>query len=286
MKFKHLLEFIRIEHTVFSLTFAYAGAFLAFGGFPPFDKLFWITLALFGARSAAIVLSDLVDKDIDAENPRTKNRHLPSGRVTVGEAKTIIAISYFLLFISAYKLNLLCFLLAPFPVVVAILYPYSKRFTSLAHIILGLNLAFAPFGGWIAITASIDLPALILALAVTLWVAGFDTIYACQDIEFDKRFNLHSIPVTFGIKKGLLISLLFHVLMIFLLLGVFFILKLGVFYLIGVAVIAALLTYEHVIVNPKKLDKVPVAFFNVNASVSVAIFVFVLLDVLVPIKVI
>jgi len=281
MNLKTLLQFIRFEHTIFSLTFAYAGAMLAYGGIIPLEKFFWITLALFGARSAAIVLADLVDREIDAKNPRTKDRFLPSGKVSVEEAKSIIIMSYLLLFFSAYQLNFLCFILSPIPVLIALAYPYSKRYTSLAHILLGMNLAFAPFGGWIAITASIELPALILAAAVTFWVAGFDVIYSCQDIEFDRKFGQHSIPARFGTKNGLLISSLFHALMILLLLSIFVILKLGIFYLTGIAIIAALLIYEHLIVGPQSLEKVPVAFFNINAAVSVSIFVFVALDLVI-----
>ncbi|MFH1774725.1 MAG: UbiA-like polyprenyltransferase [Methanobacteriota archaeon] len=279
MNLKTLLQFIRFEHAVFSLTFAYAGAMLAYGGIIPLEKFFWITLALFGARSAAIVLADLVDRETDAKNPRTKDRFLPGGKVSVKEARGIIIMSYLLLFFSAYQLNFLCFILSPIPVLIALAYPYSKRYTSLAHILLGTNLAFAPFGGWIAITASIEMPALILAVAVTFWVAGFDVIYSCQDIKFDRKFGLHSIPARFGVKNGLLISSLLHALTILLLLSVFFILELGMFYLTGVAVIAALLIYEHLIVGPQSLEKVPVAFFNINAAVSVSIFVFVFLDV-------
>lgn len=281
MNLRTLLRFIRFEHTIFSLTFAYAGAMLAYGGIIPLEKFFWITLALFGARSAAIVLADVVDREIDAKNPRTKDRFLPSGRVSVNEAKAIIIFSYLLLFFSAYQLNFLAFALAPIPVITALAYPYSKRYTSLAHILLGTNLAFAPFGGWVAITASIELPALILAAAVTFWVAGFDIIYSCQDMEFDRAFNLHSIPAKFGVTKALLLSLLFHALTILLLLSVFVIMELGIFYLTGVAVITALLIYEHLIVKPQSLEKVPVAFFNINAAVSVSIFVFVALDLVV-----
>lgn len=282
MNIRTLLRLIRFEHTVFSLTFAYAGAMLALKGIPSSSQLFWITLALFGARSAAIVLADLVDREIDAKNPRTRDRDLPSGRVSVNEAKAVIVVSYLLLFFSAYQLNFLVFLLAPIPVVIAIAYPYSKRYTSLAHILLGLNLAFAPFGGWVAVTAHIELPALILGAAVALWVAGFDIIYSCQDIVFDRKFGLHSIPAKVGVEKGLLVSALLHVLTILLLLSLFFILELGAFYLAGVAVIAALLVYEHLIVGPRSLEKVPIAFFRVNAAVSVSIFVFVFLDVALP----
>ncbi len=285
MNLKTLLQLIRFEHTIFSLTFAYAGAMLAYGGIIPLEKFFWITLALFGARSAAIVLADLVDREIDAKNPRTKDRLLPGGRVRVGEAKTVIILSYILLFFSAYQLNFLAFTLAPIPVITAFAYPYSKRYTSLAHILLGMNLAFAPFGGWVAITASIELPALILAAAVTFWVAGFDIIYSCQDIGFDRKFGPHSIPARFGTKNSLTISSTCHAITILLLLSVFFILKLGIFYLIGVGVISLLLIYEHLIVSPEKLEKVPVAFFNVNAAVSVSIFVFVFLDVVLPVSI-
>lgn len=285
MNLKMLLQLIRFEHTIFSLTFAYAGAMLAYGGIIPLEKFFWITLALFGARSAAIVLADLVDREIDAKNPRTKGRLLPSGEVSTGEAKTVIILSYILLFFSAYQLNFLAFTLAPIPVITALAYPYSKRCTSLAHVLLGTNLAFAPFGGWVAISASIELPALILAAAVTFWVAGFDIIYSYQDIEFDRKFNLHSIPAKFGVKKALLISSLFHALTILLLLSVFVILELGVFYLTGIAVITALLLYEHLIVGPQSLEKVPVAFFHINAAVSISIFVFVFLDIALPVSI-
>lgn len=282
-KLKTLLEFVRIEHNIFSLTFVYAGAFLSVRGIPGIEKLAWITLALVGARSGAIVLGDIADRELDALNPRTRDRHIPGGRVSLSEAWAIVLVSYALLFYSAHRLNPLAFALAPVPLFLAILYPYSKRYTAAAHLVLGLNLAFAPIGGWVGATGSLAMPPLVLSAAVALWVAGFDIIYACQDIDFDRRMGLHSVPAALGASKALWVSAIMHVLTLLLLYAVQRMMVLGLFYLVGVSVIALLLLYEHLIVDAARLERVPVAFFHINALVSLAIFAFAALEVLFPV---
>ncbi len=282
-KLRTLLEFIRIEHNIFSLTFVYAGAFLSVRGIPGLEKLAWITLALVGARSGAIVLGDIADRELDALNPRTRGRHLPSGKVSLREAWAIVLVSYAVLFYSAHRLNPLAFALAPVPLLLAILYPYSKKYTAAAHLVLGLNLAFAPLGGWVGATGSLALPPLILSAAVALWVAGFDIIYACQDMEFDRKMGLHSIPAALGASKAFRASALMHAMTLLLLYAVQRMMGLGLFYLMGVSIIALLLLYEHLMVGAGRLDRVPVAFFHINALVSLAVFTFVALEVLFPV---
>jgi 4-hydroxybenzoate polyprenyltransferase len=282
-RFKTLLRFIRIEHNVFSLTFVYAGALLSIQGVPPLRILFWITLALFGARSGAIVLADIVDREIDARNPRTKDRHLPSGKVSLREAKIVVVLSYLLLFFSAYQLNPLAFALSPVPLLLALAYPYSKRHTPFAHLLLGLNLAFAPIGGWVGVTGSLSLPPLLLALGVALWVGGFDILYACQDIAFDRREGLHSLPADYGIRPSLWVSAGMHLLTLLFLFSVFFLMDLGILYLLGLITIALLLAYEHILVSEGSLERIPKAFFEINALVSVVVFLSVLGEVLWPV---
>lgn len=282
-KLRTVLEFIRIEHNIFSLTFVYTGAFLSVRGIPGLEKLAWITLALVGARSGAIVLGDIADRELDALNPRTKGRHIPSGRISIREAWAIVLASYVVLFYSAYRLNPLAFALSPIPLLLALAYPYSKRYTAMTHLVLGLNLAFAPLGGWVGATGSLALPPLVLSAAVALWVAGFDIIYACQDLEFDRRMGLHSIPAALGAPRALWVSALMHALTLLLLYAVQRIMGLGLFYLMGIAVIALLLLYEHLIVGATRLERVPVAFFHINALVSLAIFASAVLEVLFPV---
>lgn len=280
-KIKILLEMIKIEHTVFAMPFLYSGAILAAGGVPSSHVLLWITVGIVSARTAAMGLNRLIDRDIDAKNPRTCDRALPAGLVSVGEVRALVGISLIFLFISAVMLNWLCVVLYPFAVGLFVAYPYLKRFTWLSHVVLGMTLGVAPLGAWAAVTSSLALAPVVLFLAVTFWVAGFDVIYSYQDLEFDKKFGLFSIPKRFGAEKGLLISSAFHGLTVVFLLSLLFIVKLGTVFLAGIAVIALLLAYEHRLVRPDNLEKVGKAFFNVNAVISVSFFVFIAADVLI-----
>ncbi|MDO9097390.1 MAG: UbiA-like polyprenyltransferase, partial [Candidatus Methanoperedens sp.] len=280
-------DFVVLKHSLFAIPFAYLGAFLASRGVPEFNILFWVGLAFIGARSAAMALNNLVDKEIDAKNPRTAARELPSGKITMREVWGIIIVSYFLLFYSAYKLNPLCLLLAPIIPVTSLIYPYLKRFLPVSHFVLGLNLGYAPVGGWLAVTGAFNIPfgapesaMLLLLFAVTLWVAGFDIIYSLLDLDFDKKNKLYSIPSVFGVKSALWLSFAAHVLMLALLVGLMYVLRLGVVFKAGLVVIAALILYEHTLVKADDFENIPVAFFNVNAAVSLSLLVFTVGDVM------
>jgi 4-hydroxybenzoate polyprenyltransferase len=278
-KLRIILEMIKIEHTLFAMPFLYSGAILAAQGLPDAWTLFWITLGLFSARTAAMCLNRLIDREIDAKNPRTADRALPQGLVSPREVWAIVAISLALLLLAAAMLNPLCVKLYPLAVAIIWGYPYMKRFTWLSHLVLGSALAIAPFGAWVAVRASIDLLALLLAAAVIFWVAGFDIIYATQDVEFDRREGLFSIPARFGIANALKISTLFHGATLLFLLLLYFFSPLGRIYLFGFVIMSALLAYEHAIVKPENLKKVGVAFFNINVLFSICLFTFITLDV-------
>ncbi len=279
MKLRKIAEMIKIEHTLFAMPFLYSGALLAAGGLPSKDVLFWITLGLFSARTAAMTLNRIIDRDIDALNPRTKDRHLVTGEVSLKEAWAIVFVSLAVLFVCAAMLNDLTLKLYPLAVGIIWLYPYTKRFTWLSHIVLGTALSIAPAGAWAAVRASLDMPTVILALAVIFWVAGFDIIYAIQDVEFDRKHNLHSIPAKFGISSALRISAAFHGVMALMLIALYFITPLSNIYLAGVGIIIALLIYEHVLVGSGDISKVNVAFFNVNAAISFVMFLSIALDI-------
>jgi len=283
-------NFVVLKHTLFAIPFAYLGAFLASGDVPAARILFWVGLAFLGARSGAMALNNLIDKEIDAKNPRTANRELPSGRISMSEVWGIILVSYFFLFYSAYKLNPLCFLLAPIILITSIIYPYLKRLLPISHFVLGMNLGYAPVGGWLAVTGIFAIPfgaseiaMLLLLFAVTFWVAGFDIIYSLQDIDYDIKNKLYSVPAVFGVKKALDFSFMSHVLMIVLLIGLMFVLELGIIFKIGLVVIAALIWYEHTLVKEDNFSNVPVAFFNVNAAVSLSMLVFTVADIMITV---
>ncbi len=287
-RLKLYLDFVVIKHSLFAIPFAYLGAFLASRGIPELRILFWVGLAFIGARSAAMALNNLIDRDIDAKNPRTANRELPAGKITLREVWGIIIVSYLLLFYSAYKLNPLCLMLAPIIPVTSIIYPYLKRVFPVSHYVLGLNLAYAPVGGWLAVTGVFNYPfgapeiaMLLLLFAVTFWVGGFDLIYSLQDIDFDKKEGLYSIPSVFGVKNTLLLSFASHILMLGLLVGLMFVLKLGIIFKVGLVIIAALIWYEHTLVKTDNFTNVPVAFFNVNAAVSLSLLIFTVADALI-----
>ncbi len=281
-KIKAYADFIKIEHTLFALPFAYSGAFLASGNIFSFRLFLLIFLAFTGLRSAAMSLNRIIDRHIDALNPRTANRHLPAGLITLREAYLLTAISLAVYFTSAYLINWIAFMLSPIPAITVYVYPYLKRFTCLTHYFLGLNLALAPLGGWIAVKNSLnfDISITLLSISVMFWVSGFDIIYALQDIEFDRKYGLHSIGACFGIEKALMVSGINHAIF-FILLSISLISYFGFKSLAGIAVIAFLLLYEHLIVRRFDRRSIQIAFFNINAVISLIIFLTILFGVLI-----
>ncbi len=273
------LEMIKFEHSLFALPFALTGALLAVregglaGGFL-WTKIAWIVVAMVGARSAAMAFNRLIDADIDARNPRTMLRHIPAGLLSAGFGWGFVAVSSLLFILAAHELNILCFRLAPVALGIVFSYSFTKRFTSFSHLVLGFALGIAPAAAWIAIRGSLDLRILWLTSAVTFWTAGFDIIYSCQDYEFDTDAGLFSLPRRLGVAGALLVSRLLHVAMLACLLALVHTLQLGALSLAGIAVVAALLVYEHLLVKADDLSRVNAAFFAINGYVSVLFFLF------------
>jgi len=283
-KIRHLLEMIKFSHTVFAFPFALMGATLAAlenGAPPSVSQVFWICVAMVGARSAAMALNRIIDAHIDADNPRTVSRHIPAGVISRQEAWLFVAGSLLLLLVAAWMLNPLCLYLAPLAVALFVLYAYCKRFTAYAHVVLGICLAGAPVGAWIALRGDIGWPVIALALAVLFWVAGFDIFYALQDLDFDRSRGLFSIPSRLGEERAIGLVRIFHVLMVLLLLLLVPATSLGGVYLLGVLIAAGMLVYEHRLVRPGDLSKLDAAFFNMNGYISVTLLVFTLADVLI-----
>lgn len=271
---------IKFSHTVFALPFAFTGAVLAAGGLPTAHQVFWIVAAMVGARTAAMGLNRLIDAEIDAKNPRTSMRAVPAGLLDRGTVAAFIALSLAIFMYAAYMLNDLCFYLSPVAVALVLLYSYCKRFTSLSHLVLGLCLAMAPVGAWIAIRGTLEPPAVILGLAVLFWVAGFDILYALQDLDFDRSAGLHSIPARLGVAGSLRVARLFHLTLAVMLLALYRLLGLGPVYLAGVLLAATILFHEHRLIRNGNLAKLDAAFFNMNGYISLTLFVFTLADVL------
>jgi len=271
---------IRFEHTLFALPFAYMGAVLAARGIPAVDKLFWITLAMVGGRSAGMTFNRIVDKDIDAENPRTQNRAIPGGLVSLREAYAFAAASMTLFFFSAYQLNWICFVLSPIPAALFVLYHFAKRYTWLSHFALGSVLGLAPMGGWLAIAGILAIPAILVGIAVMLWVTGFDMVYACRDVEFDRRRRLFSVPRVFGVDLALKASRLLHATTLGLLAVVGVMLQLGPFYWVGIGLSALVLVYEHFAVARRGLAIVGERFLNINGGVSLSMLASTVLGVI------
>lgn len=284
-RFRHFAEMIKYEHTIFALPFAYLGAFLAVKGMPSAAQLIWITLAMAGARTAAMALNRVIDRHIDARNPRTAERAIPKGLLSVSEVWLYIVLSWGLLLVSAWQLNPLhasvplTVKLMPIAVFVLTIYPYMKRFSWTCHLVLGLADGLAPAGAWVGVTGRFDFPAVLLGLVVLTWVAGFDVIYACQDFEFDQKEGLHSIPAQFGLRVALTVSALSHILTILLLGWVGVTLGMGYIYWLGILIAAGILIYEHNLVSPNDLSKLDAAFFNMNGILSVLVFVFTFVDI-------
>jgi 4-hydroxybenzoate polyprenyltransferase len=280
---KIILEMIKFEHTVFALPFALMAATLASQGHWGLlgHKIGWILLAMVGARSAAMAFNRVVDRQYDALNPRTARRALPAGQLTVPQVVLFTIIAAALLIWAAAELNPLALALSPAALVIALGYSYTKRFTAFSHFFLGLALAVAPVGAWIAVTGQINAPALWLGGAVVCWLFGFDIIYALQDTEFDQAHGLHSMPAWLGNARALGVSRLAHTLMVGLLAMVGISAHLGPIYFVAVGLVALLIAYEQSLVKPEDLSRLDVAFFTLNGYISVGLFALTLLDVFV-----
>jgi 4-hydroxybenzoate polyprenyltransferase len=274
------LEMIKWEHSVFVLPFALCGAMLAAHGVPDAHAILWIIVAMVAARSAAMAFNRLADAAIDAANPRTRTRALPTGALTSGFVASFVIASCAVFILAASQLNRLSFLLSPVALAVLLLYSYTKRFTRWSHLILGFAMGIAPSAAWIAVRGSLDPRILLLTAAVTFWGGGFDVLYACQDYDFDQRTGLHSIPRHFGIGKSLWISRAFHLTMLLLLLTTVIVFGLGKMAVAGVVVVALLLAYEHSLVSAEDLSRLNAAFFTMNGVISVVFFLFIAGDLL------
>jgi len=267
------LEMIKFSHTIFALPFALTGALLAARGIPSAGQIFWIVMAMVGARTAAMGLNRLIDAGIDAKNPRTATRAIPAGLLSKGSVALFILISLLLLLYAAYRLNPLCLKLSPVAIFFLVLYSYCKRFTALAHVVLGICLAAAPIGAWMAIRGEVSLAPLLLGAAVLFWVAGFDILYALQDLEFDRQAGLHSIPVSLGVNGSLWLARIFSLVMIALLLRLWVVLGLGTPFICGIAAVSGLIFYEHWLLRNGDLARLDLAFFTMNGYVSIIIFI-------------
>lgn len=273
-KLRTTLEMIKFEHTLFALPFAFLGAVLAADGLPTWRQMLWITLAMIGARSAAMTFNRIVDREIDAANPRTANRELPSGRLSLSFAWAFLLASVAVFVFAAYSLNWLTFALSPVALISVLGYSYAKRFTAFAHMLLGWALAISPTAAWIAVRGAIDSEVpILLSVFVLMWTSGFDVLYACQDQEFDRKAGLHSIPARFGIARSLWIARLFHLQAATVLLLILAFTGLGWPAYLGAGAVMALLVCQHTLVKPNDLSKMNAAFFTTNAFVSVVLFI-------------
>jgi 4-hydroxybenzoate polyprenyltransferase len=272
-KLKTTLEMIKFEHTLFALPFAFLGAVMAAEGLPTWWQILWISLAMVGARSAAMTFNRIVDRDFDAANPRTASRELPSGKLSVRFAWIFLVVSVVLFVVAAYSLNWLTFVLSPVALASVLGYSYAKRFTSFSHLLLGWALAISPTGAWIAVRGAIDSEVpLLISLFVLMWTSGFDIMYACQDHDFDRKAGLRSIPARFGVARSLWMARLFHIQAWVVLLILYLVSGLGVVALVGVGLVALLLVYQHTLVKPNDLSRMNAAFFTTNAFVSIILF--------------
>ncbi|MGH9394849.1 MAG: UbiA-like polyprenyltransferase [Terriglobales bacterium] len=272
---RRTLEMIKFEHSVFALPFALLGALLAAGGWPRWAVLGWIVVAMVGARSAAMTFNRIVDRRIDAANPRTRGRALAAGTLSLGFAWGFFALSAALLVVAAWRLNPLCLALSPLALAWVLAYSYTKRFTWLSHWVLGLGLGIAPAAAWIAVRGALSARILLLVGAVTLWVAGFDLLYACQDVAFDRsRADLHSLPKRLGVAGALRAAQLCHVVMLALLAWLLLASHLGGLAWAGLGAVAGLLVYEHALLAPDDLSRMNAAFFAVNGYIGLVLLLF------------
>lgn len=276
-RIRKVLEMIKFEHSVFALPFALVGALLAArsaGALLSWRQFLWIVVAMVGARSAAMTMNRIADVEYDRRNPRTANRALPTGQLSAGFAWAFTAFSSAVLIFAAWRLNPLALKLSPLALGILFLYSYTKRFTSWSHFVLGFCLGISPAAAWIAVRGSLDWRMLILCAAVTLWVGGFDVLYACQDVEFDKSEGLFSIPKKFGVARAFGVARGMHMVMVLLLAWLAWSFHLGWPAWLGIGVVAALLAYEHSLVRPNDLSKMNAAFFTVNGYISLLFLLF------------
>tara|TARA_B100000029_G_scaffold449515_3_gene472818 strand:+ start:2412 stop:3281 length:870 start_codon:yes stop_codon:yes gene_type:complete len=267
------LDAIKFEHTLFALPFAYLGMILASRGWPGWPIVVWTTLAMAGARTGAMAANRLIDAGLDARNPRTATRAIPQGLMSRPEMLGLATGGFALLHIAAWQLNGLALALAPIAMLAVTLYSYTKRFTWGSHWILGLVDGIAPVGGWIAVTGTFSLEAIVLALAVMFWIGGFDVLYGMQDVEFDRQHGLHSIPARFGVRKALWTTRASHAATIVMLLALGNISNLGWPYWVGVGLISCLLIYENLLLKPHDLSRLNIAFFNINGYIAIVALV-------------
>ncbi|MFQ5599718.1 MAG: UbiA-like polyprenyltransferase [Candidatus Krumholzibacteriia bacterium] len=277
-RLRDLLDMIKFEHTVFALPFALLSLFLASDGLPELHVFLWVLAAMVGARSSAMMMNRIADRHVDAENPRTAMRHLPRGTARLRDAWifTLLAAAVFVL--AAWRLNALAFRLSPLALTVIWSYSWAKRFTWASHLWLGIGLGLAPLGAWIAARGRLDTLPLLLGAGVVLWVAGFDTIYACQDVDFDRRRGLYSLPARFGTTGALRLARLFHVAMLGVFAAVGFAYGFGWLYALGLGLVALLVVAQHLLVSAGNLRHIQVAFFNVNSIVGVLLLAFAVAD--------
>jgi 4-hydroxybenzoate polyprenyltransferase len=275
-----VLEAIKFEHTLFALPFAFSGAVLGAKGLPTLGQSFWILLAMVGARSSAMAFNRLVDEPYDARNPRTQDRALPKRVISRDFFVGFIIVSSAIFIFSAWMLNPLTFALSPLGLAWILFYSYTKRFTALSHLILGFSLSFAPIGAHIAIKGVIEMLPILLGLGTMFWVAGFDILYACLDYEFDQKARLFSIPRFLGIKKGLRVAMLFHVLALFFFVQTGISGGMGAIYFGGVVLVFIFLFVEHAALSHGDLSRINFSFFTMNGMVSIVLFLALLLDIL------
>lgn len=278
-KIKTYGELVMFSHTLFSLPFALIALFIASNGLPRPELFFWIMVCLFAGRNGANALNRYVDQKYDAMNPRTASRHMPKGIVKSREVLIITALCYALFVFAAYQINMLCFYLSPIALGLFTLYSYTKRFTWLCHLVLGITCAGAPVGAWIAVTGGIDLIPIVLGAVVMLWVSGFDIVYGTQDIDFDRSVGLFSIPARFGLSGALTIARVFHLMMWLLLIVVGILGSLGVIYYIGVVISALLLLIEHGLIDPGHRIKMNFAAYHINQLISTLLLITTALDI-------
>ena len=274
------LEMIKWEHSIFALPFALCGAMLAAGGMPTPRQLLWIVICMVSARSAAMAFNRLVDEDVDKANPRTAMRALPAGLLSRRFVVAFVVLACAVFVLGAAQLNRLTLYLSPVALAIVLFYSYTKRFTRWSHLVLGLALGVAPSAAWIAVRGDFDPRIFILTCAVTLWVGGFDILYACQDYEFDRTHGLHSLPRSVGIAKALLMARLLHFQVLILLAALIIVFHLGLWAYAGLFAVSVLLAYEHSLVRPNDLSKLNAAFFTMNGVIAVVFLAFIAADLL------
>lgn len=268
-----LLEMIKFKLTIFAMPFAFTGAFLAAKGMPDIRDLLWVILAMVGARTCAMGFNRIVDWRFDKANPRTADRAIPAGEIRMVEAWAMVIVSALLFFFACFMLNLLTLQLAPLALFLTLFYSYTKRFTSLCHLVLGIALAFSPLGGWVAVAGSLSEFPWVLSAGVLFWVAGFDTIYACLDADFDKESGLYSLPSRLGRKNAFRLAVFFHVLAFLFFTATGLKAELNYWYYLGLVLTAAALFYQHLIVSPRDLSRIQASFFSMNGFISLTLFI-------------